>query len=49
MRTLLYILSFAALIGLTIFGETIKTNVAIGAAIVIAAGLFTLWRERRQG
>jgi drug/metabolite transporter (DMT)-like permease len=42
-------LVFAALIGLTIFGETIKTNVAIGAAIVIAAGLFTLWRERRQG
>lgn len=41
-------LVFAAMIGVTIFGETIRTNVAIGAMIIIAAGLFTLWRERKN-
>ena len=42
-------LVFAATIGITVFGETISTNVAIGAAIIVAAGLFTFWRERQQG
>ncbi|MBY5972560.1 DMT family transporter [Ferrimonas balearica] len=42
-------LGFGALIAIPIFGETIRPNVALGAAIVIAAGLFTLWRERHQG
>lgn len=41
-------LVFAAVIGLVAFGEVIRLNVAIGAVIVIAAGLFTLWRERRN-
>jgi drug/metabolite transporter (DMT)-like permease len=41
-------LIWAAIIGLTLFGETIRSNVAIGAIIVVAAGLFTLWRERAQ-
>ncbi|CUH14792.1 carboxylate/amino acid/amine transporter [Jannaschia seosinensis] len=40
-------LVFAAMIGVTVFGEAIETNVLIGASIVIAAGLFTLWRARR--
>ncbi|SMX30759.1 DMT family transporter [Actibacterium lipolyticum] len=40
-------LVFASTLGLTVFGETLKTNVAIGAAVVIGAGLFTLWRERQ--
>ena len=26
--------------------ETLRLNVAVGAAIVVGAGLFTLWRER---
>ncbi|WP_212523760.1 DMT family transporter [Actibacterium sp. MT2.3-13A] len=39
-------LVFASALGLTLFGETLAPNVALGAAIVIAAGLFTLWRER---
>ena len=39
-------LVFAAAIGLLVFGETLKTNVMIGAGIVVAAGLFTLWRQR---
>ncbi|PWE31863.1 DMT family transporter [Pararhodobacter marinus] len=39
-------LVFAATIGLTIFGETLRPNVAVGAVIVVCAGLFTLWRAR---
>ena len=35
-----------ALIGLTVFHEALRTNVVIGSAIVVAAGLFTLWRQR---
>ncbi len=41
-------LVFAAIIGITVFGETVRTNVAIGAALIVAAGLFTFWRERLQ-
>ncbi|WP_370399883.1 DMT family transporter [Sulfitobacter sp. JB4-11] len=41
-------LVFAAIIGISIFGETIQTNVAIGAGLIVAAGLFTFWRERLQ-
>lgn len=41
-------LVFVAVIGLTLFQEVIRPNVALGAGIIIAAGLFTLWRERRQ-
>ena len=40
-------LVFVAFIGLAVFDETIRTNVAIGAALVVAAGLFTLWRQRQ--
>ncbi|GAB1378025.1 DMT family transporter [Pararhodobacter aggregans] len=39
-------LVFASVIGITIFGETLRPNVAVGAAIVVCAGLFTLWRAR---
>ena len=42
-------LVFAAMIGVSVFGETISANVAIGCAIIVAAGLFTFWRERQQG
>lgn len=41
-------LVFASALGMTIFGETLKTNVVIGAAIVVASGLFTLWRSRQK-
>ncbi len=40
-------LVFASALGVVIFDETIRANMVIGAAIVIAAGLFTLWRARR--
>ncbi|MEZ5777579.1 MAG: DMT family transporter [Paracoccaceae bacterium] len=39
-------LVFAAAVGITVFGEALELNVALGAAIVVAAGLFTLWRAR---
>ena len=41
-------LVFAAIIGISLFGETVRANVAIGAALIVAAGLFTFWRERLQ-
>ncbi|MFL4469734.1 DMT family transporter [Tateyamaria armeniaca] len=40
---------FAAGVGIAVFGEALEVNVAVGALIVVAAGLFTLWRERQQG
>ncbi|ROT97678.1 DMT family transporter [Histidinibacterium lentulum] len=40
-------LVFGASLGILVFGETLETNVAIGVAIVISAGLFTFWREAR--
>ncbi|WP_176251022.1 MULTISPECIES: DMT family transporter [unclassified Sulfitobacter] len=41
-------LVFASIIGISIFGEDVRTNVAIGAMLIVAAGLFTFWRERQQ-
>ncbi len=41
-------LVFASIIGITLFGETVRANVAIGAALIVAAGLFTFWRERQK-
>ncbi|MZR15220.1 EamA family transporter [Maritimibacter sp. DP07] len=40
-------LVFVSIIAITFFGESIETNVAIGAVIVVGAGLFTAWRERQ--
>jgi drug/metabolite transporter (DMT)-like permease len=39
-------LVFASAMGITVFGETLSWPLAIGAGVVIGAGLFTLWRER---
>ncbi len=39
-------LVFASVLGMAVFGEALRPNVAFGAAIVVAAGLFTLWRQR---
>ncbi|QBY01696.1 DMT family transporter [Rhodophyticola sp. CCM32] len=41
-------LVFVSAIGLTVFGETLQANVVIGAGLVVAAGLFTLWRARTR-
>lgn len=39
-------LVFIAIVGMAFFGETLRLNVAIGSGIVVAAGVFTLWRQR---
>ncbi len=39
-------LVFASMVGLFVFGEVLRLNVAIGVGIVVAAGIFTLWRQR---
>lgn len=41
-------LVWSAMLGISIFGETLRPEVVLGATLVVAAGLFTLWRERRQ-
>jgi drug/metabolite transporter (DMT)-like permease len=42
-------LAFASALGIVVFGETIRLNVALGAGLIVAAGLFTLWRQRQAG
>lgn len=41
-------LVFASTLGILVFGETLRTNVIIGAVLIVMAGLFTLWRERQS-
>lgn len=41
-------LVFASSIGILVFDETLRVNVAIGGCVVVAAGLFTLWRARTK-
>jgi drug/metabolite transporter (DMT)-like permease len=41
-------LVFASAIGLLVFRETLETHVAVGVAIVVGAGLFTLFRARAK-
>lgn len=43
------LLPFAATLGITVFGDRLELNVALGAAIVVGSGLFTLWRARKTG
>lgn len=38
-------LVFASIMGMVVFKETLEANVAIGAAIIVASGVFALWRE----
>ena len=35
----------AAIIGVSVFGETLNLNMVVGSAIVVGAGIFTVWRE----
>lgn len=41
-------LAFVSVLGIGVFGETLRPNVALGTAIVVSAGLFTLWRARKK-
>lgn len=38
-------LVYASVIGVSVFGETLHLNTVAGSAIVVAAGIFTVWRE----
>ncbi|WP_370513007.1 DMT family transporter [Oceaniovalibus sp. ACAM 378] len=40
-------LVFATLLGILVLGEDLRPAVGLGVSMVVAAGLFTLWRERR--
>jgi drug/metabolite transporter (DMT)-like permease len=40
---------WALLLGYWVFGEVPGVLVLVGAAIVIASGLFVIWRERQLG
>ncbi len=40
-------LVFASMVGVIVFGDVVAPHVMLGASIVVAAGLFTLWRSRR--
>ena len=39
-------LVFASFIGVLIYSETLTINTVMGAAIIVASGLFIIWRER---
>ena len=41
-------LVWVSILGVLLFDETLRANVVVGGAIVVAAGLFTLWRQRRR-
>lgn len=38
-------LVFVTFLGVQIYGETLRPSLIIGAAVVVSAGLFTLWRS----
>ncbi|GAA3860427.1 DMT family transporter [Celeribacter arenosi] len=40
-------LAFASVLGVVVFGDIVRPNVALGTAIVVAAGLFALLRAAR--
>lgn len=42
-------LLFALIIGVVIFGESPDTLTLVGATIIVASGIYTVWRERRIG
>lgn len=39
-------LAWASGLGLVVFHDTLRPNVALGTAVVVSAGLFTLWRAK---
>ena len=41
-------LAFVSVLGIVAFGEVVRPNVAFGVTLIVAAGLFTLWREQQK-
>jgi len=42
-------LVWIAILGVAFYGETLRGAVVVGSSLVVAAGLFTLWRQRVTG
>ena len=40
---------FASTIGMVVYGEVFTPYMLVGAAMIIAAGMYTFWRVRRKG
>ena len=41
-------LVFASLLAMAFFAERLEWATALGASLIVAAGLYTAWREQRQ-
>ena len=41
-------LVFASIVGIVVFSETLRSNVAVGALMITGAGVFALLRERQK-
>ncbi len=41
-------LVFGSAVGVIAFGETVDAPIALGACLIVAAGLFTIWREHQR-
>ncbi len=41
-------LMWVSILGISVFGETLRPAVIAGATLIVIAGLFTLWRERQK-
>ncbi|MFD1479731.1 DMT family transporter [Paracoccus nototheniae] len=41
-------LVWVSFLGVFLFNETLRPNVVLGAAIIVAASIFTLWRQRQK-
>lgn len=39
---------FALVVGIFVFGESPDLPMLVGSAIIVASGIFTVWRERKQ-
>lgn len=40
---------FALIVGVTVFDENPDAAMLIGSAIIVASGIYTVWRERKRG
>mgnify|MGYP001772814793 CR=1 FL=1 len=41
-------LAFASILGVVVFGDAVRINVAVGASLVVAAGIFTFLRSQMK-
>ncbi len=39
-------LVFVSILGMTLFDETLRLSTALGAGVIVSAGIYTLWRAR---